>query len=71
MRYNFETKAVLTDEAMYPVNSPNLFARAQSVVSDFVEIEESVLSSAIYETNETLTSKLIGVANAEKIDDIL
>ena len=71
LRYNFETKAVLTDEAMYPVNSPNLFARAQSVVSDFVDIEESVLSSAIYETNETLTSKLIGIANAEKIDDIL
>ena len=71
LRFNFKTKAVLTDELIYPANSPNLFAKAQSLVSDFVEIGDDVLSSPIYETNETLTSKLIGVANAEKIADIL
>ena len=71
LRFNFETKAVLEEDPVYPVGSPSLFAKAQMIVSEAADIEEDVLTSAIYETNETLTSKLIAVANAEKIADIL
>lgn len=71
LRFNFENKAVLDGSLLYPENSPNMFAKAQSLVKRFVEVEEFFAGANITETNETLTSKLISYANAEKIADIL